>query len=248
MNHKFELLGNRLPQGKVLFCSADSKYFLRFAPAFVQSCIDLNQKLHIHIINRTEEAFKLQNMINDNHSKLISFTSETVDLSKFDARTYYACNRFIVASHILRLCEAAIILDIDNILMNEVQWNTCDIGLFLRDPLPGTVGWEHESTHVAAGIVSYSTPLGLDFLNRVSDKIKSYKELRWFADQNALWKVYEENKHKLSTFVYDGSIMDWEFKPDTMLWTGKGPRKYDDPTYVSKDNELTERLIESLHS
>ena len=113
MNHKFELLGNRLPQGKVLFCSADSKYFLRFAPAFVQSCIDLNQKLHIHIINRTEEAFKLQNMINDNHSKLISFTSETVDLSKFDARTYYSCNRFIVASHVLRLCEAAIILDID---------------------------------------------------------------------------------------------------------------------------------------
>ena len=148
----------------------------------------------------------------------------------------------------LRLCEAAIILDIDNILMNEVQWNNCDIGLFLRDPLPGTVGWEHESTHVAAGIVSYSTPLGLDFLNRVSDKIKSYKELRWFADQNALWKVYEENKHKLSTFVYDGSIMDWEFKPDTMLWTGKGPRKYDDPTYVSKDNELTEKLLESLHS
>ena len=42
--------------------------------------------------------------------------------------------------------------------------------------------------------------------------------------------------------------MEWEFKPDTMLWTGKGPRKYDDPTYVSKDNELTERLIESLHS
>ena len=63
MKHKFELLGNRLPQGKVLFCSADSKYFLRFAPAFVQSCIDLNQKLHIHIINRTDEAFKLQNMI-----------------------------------------------------------------------------------------------------------------------------------------------------------------------------------------
>ena len=172
MKHKFELLGNRLPQGKVLFCSADSKYFLRFAPAFVQSCIDLNQKLHIHIINRTEEAFNLQNMINDNHSKLISFTSETVDLSKFDARTYYACNRFIVAGHVLRLCEAAMILDIDNILMNEVKWNTCDIGLFLRDPLPGTVGWEQESTHVAAGIVSFTTPLGLDYLNKVSDKIK----------------------------------------------------------------------------
>jgi hypothetical protein len=246
-SHRFELLGNLLPQGKVLFCAADSKYFLRFAPALVQSCIDFDQKLHIHIINRNEEAMRLQTMIQDNH-EIITFTSESVDLAGTDERTYYACNRFLVASHILRLCDAAMILDIDNILMNEVQWNTCDIGLFLRDPLPGTTGWEHESTHVAAGIVSFTTPLGLNYLNRVSDRIKSYDKLRWFADQNALWKVYEENKHKMSTFVYDGSIMDWEFKPGTMLWTGKGPRKYDDPTYVSKDNELTERLIESLHS
>jgi hypothetical protein len=82
----------------------------------------------------------------------------------------------------------------------------------------------------------------------VSDKIKSYDTLRWFTDQNALWKVYQENKNKLSTFVYDSGIMDWEFKEGSMLWTGKGPRKYDDPTYVSKDNELTEKLIENLHS
>ena len=247
-SHKYELLGNTLPQGKVLFCSADSKYFLRFAPALVQSCIDFNQKLHIHIINRNQEAFKLQNMIWDNHNDLITFTSEKVDLTGTDERTYYACNRFIVAGHILKLCEAGMILDIDNFLMNEVKWHQEDIGLFLRDPLPGTVGWEQESTHVAAGIVSFTSKLGKDYINMVSDKIKSYDTLRWFTDQNALWKVYQENKNKLSTFVYDSGIMDWEFKEGSMLWTGKGPRKYDDPTYVSKDNELTEKLIESLHS
>ena len=140
------------------------------------------------------------------------------------------------------------ILDIDNFLMNKVQWHTEDIGLFLRDPLPGTVGWEQESTHVAAGIVSFTSPKGKEYLKDVSNQIKSYSNLQWFADQNALWKVYEKNKDYLSTFVYNNSIMDWEFKPDTMLWTGKGPRKYDDPTYVSKDRELKERLNESLHT
>ena len=234
------------PTGDVLFASCDSNYFLNHGPAFMMSAIKFKQNLHLHIVNPDKHVNNIVERVSKFNN--LTFSTEQTDLKGIDPRTYYACNRFIVASHVLRLCEAAIILDIDNILMNEVQWNTCDIGLFLRDPLPGTVGWEQESTHVAAGIVSYSTPLGLDFLNRVSDKIKSYKELRWFADQNALWKVYEENKHKLSTFVYDSSIMDWEFKPDTMLWTGKGPRKYDDPTYVSKDNELTERLIESLHS
>ena len=248
MKHKFNLLGNRLPQGKVLFVSADSKYFLRFAPALIQSCIDFNQKLHIHIINQNEEARSLKDSISSVHDKHVSFTDETVDLTGYDERTYYACNRFIVAGKILKLAEAAMILDIDNILMNEVQWNTCDIGLFLRDPLPGTVGWEHESTHVAAGIVSFTSDKGREFISNVSNKIMSYDKLRWFADQNALWKTYQENKNNLSTFVYDNSIMDWEFKPDTMLWTGKGPRKYDDPTYVSKDNELTEKFVESLHT
>ena len=236
------------PTGDVLFASCDSNYFLNHGPAFMMSAIKFKQNLHLHIVNPDKHVNNIVERVSKFNN--LTFSTEQTDLKGIDPRTYYACNRFIVAPYILRQAHRVMILDVDNYLMNEMRWPDpeYDAGLFLRDPLPGTTGWEQESTHVAAGIVSYSTPLGLDFLNRVSDKIKSYKELRWFADQNALWKVYEENKHKLSTFVYDSSIMDWEFKPDTMLWTGKGPRKYDDPTYVSKDNELTERLIESLHS
>ena len=246
-NHRFELIGNSLPSGRVLFASADSKYFLRFGPALIQSCIDFNQPLHLHLINQTEDAAHLKTLVTDNYPT-ISFTSESVDLSGTDERTYYACNRFIVGYQVLNQCDAAMILDIDNFLMNKVQWHTEDIGLFLRDPLPGTVGWEQESTHVAAGIVSFTSAKGKEYLKDVSNQIKSYSNLQWFADQNALWKVYEKNKDYLSTFVYNNSIMDWEFKPDTMLWTGKGPRKYDDPTYVSKDKELKERLNESLYT
>jgi len=32
--------------------------------------------------------------------------------------------------------------------------------------------------------------------------------------------------------------MDWEFVEGTTIWTGKGPRKYDNPTYVGKKNEF----------
>ena len=32
--------------------------------------------------------------------------------------------------------------------------------------------------------------------------------------------------------------MDWEFKDGTTIWTGKGPRKYDNPVYVMKKKEF----------
>ena len=42
--------------------------------------------------------------------------------------------------------------------------------------------------------------------------------------------------------------MDWEFKHGTMLWTGKGPRKYDNKTYVTQKDNYTKELYESLHT
>ena len=31
---------------------------------------------------------------------------------------------------------------------------------------------------------------------------------------------------------FDGNFMDWEFLEGTIIWTGKGPRKYENKTYL----------------
>jgi hypothetical protein len=36
--------------------------------------------------------------------------------------------------------------------------------------------------------------------------------------------------------------MDWEFVEGTTIWTGKGPRKYDNPTYLAKKS-FFERMM-----
>ena len=133
-------------------------------------------------------------------------------------------------------------------LKNKINWHTQDIGLFLRDPLPGTIGWEKESTNVAAGILSFNGNMGYLFLEELRKKVLSYEKLIWFVDQNAIWKTYQDMRDRLSIFVYDNKIMDWEFKNDTVLWTGKGPRKHDNPTYVERKKHFTEIFYENLHS
>ena len=32
--------------------------------------------------------------------------------------------------------------------------------------------------------------------------------------------------------------MDWEFLEGTVIWTGKGPRKYENSTYVEMKNKF----------
>ena len=237
------------PIGDVLLASCDSKYFIEHAPAFMRSAIKFKQNLHIHIVNPTDEVKQYKNKCSNFEN--LTFSSEQTDLSNVDARTYYACNRFIVAPYLLQYANKAMILDVDNYLMNSFRWpdGGYDAGLFLRDPLPGTVGWEQESTHVAAGIVylNMKKPETLSFAVDVSDRIRQAENFVWFLDQNVLWKAYNDWKDKISFYKFERHIMDWEFKNGTMLWTGKGDRKHSDETYVGQKNKYTKEFNESCN-
>jgi hypothetical protein len=215
----------------------------------MRSAIKFKQNLHIHIVNPTDEVKEYKKKCSNFEN--LTFSSEQTDISKLDARTYYACNRFIVAPYILQYANKAMILDVDNYLMNSFRWpdGGYDAGLFLRDPLPGTVGWEQESTHVAAGIVylNMKKPETLSFAVDVSDRIRQAENFIWFLDQNVLWKAYNDWKDKISFYKFERHIMDWEFKNGTMLWTGKGDRKHSDETYVGQKNKYTKEFNESCN-
>ena len=236
------------PTGDVLFASCDSRYFLEHGPAFMMSAIKFNENLHLHIVNPSDQAKELKSSCS--RFKNLTFSYENTDLNGLDPRTYYACNRFIVAPYVLHHAHRVMILDVDNYLMNEMIWPEpeYDAGLFIRDPLPGTSGWEQESTHVAAGIVYLDMRKAISFAIDVSNKLKKSKNFVWFVDQNVLWKCYNHWKEELNILQFERHIMDWEFKHGTMLWTGKGPRKYDNKTYVKQKDNYTKELYESLHT
>ena len=233
-----------IPQEFCCLASADSIYLREHGPALLSSAIEAGNNLHLHVINASEEDWLFLHELSLHALGKIKFTytSEDTDLSnlmKEQRRVYYSCNRFIAAGQLLLNNSGPLmIIDIDCLIMNKIEQPIEDIGLFLREPFPNANQWETLGSHVAAGAVYYSkSKIASRFAVEVGHTLLR-NELIWFLDQVTLWEVYKQRKDEMDVRIFDGDFMDWTFKEGTTIWTGKGPRKYDNPTYVSKKKDF----------
>ena len=236
-----------VPTGPVIFAACDATYFKKFAPAFVSS-IDKNttQDIHLHVINPDDEVFALSCILNARAKKKVTYTYQDSDLSGYTVdqkRALYASLRFLVAPFLLQHAGKMLILDIDCLVKQQVVFPDKPLGYFPREPLAGTQGWENEGTKVAAGSV-YFDAQAMNVCNAVSETLGGL-DLRWFNDQIALNHVFsqvpEEHVH-----AFDGNFMDWEFKEGTVLWTGKGPRKYENEAYVAEQKVYHDAIMSTI--
>lgn len=234
-----------LPVDSTVFAACDSGYFLKFAPAFVESIRQNTsmKNIHIHVINPTDEVLSLACYMNSRCHNKVTYTFNDADLSEYNSeqtRAIYASLRFLVAPAILPFAKELLILDIDCMLMEDFEYPEKAVGYFPREPLPGTVGWEAEGTKCAAGCVYYHK----DAMNVAEAVAQTLEKLpvQWFNDQIALNHVVnqipEDMVHK-----FNDQFMDWEFYKGTTIWTGKGPRKYNNSTYIEKQNYYNDAIM-----
>jgi hypothetical protein len=161
--------------------------------------------------------------------KLPDAAKITFTESKETDRTFYACNRFLVVDKVLESADEVLITDVDCFLRKTIDWSdfqSCEYSLYLRESLPGTVGWEKEGTKVGAGAV-YFTHAAEEFIKSLKAQILRYG-LIWFVDQVALWQVHKhfnDNNLGLRFKEMPFKYIDWEFGSDGVIWTGKGARK-----------------------
>jgi len=231
-----------LPTTPVVMAACDSAYFIEHGPSFVYSANNVNKDVHVHIVNPTDEVLSLGSVLNATTEVRVTYTYNNIDhddWSQESIRTYYACLRFLVAPNILSYCKSMLILDIDGMLMQSFDYPKKRVAFFPREPLPGTVGWEAEGTRVAAGAVYYHKD-AYDVAILVAEEITKLPK-KWFADQIALSTVMSSVKDD-HIHHFDSQFMDWEFKKGTTIWTGKGPRKYNNPTYVAEKNRWMDCL------
>ena len=231
-------------QGRTALVSCDSQYFKDHFPAYLYSANQVGINVHVHVINPTPEARGFLGKIRD--AKLNINLTASYEEDGPRERVYYACNRFIVASILLNqtFVEELFITDVDALWMKTPESPQENIGLFTREPLPGTVGWEAEGTRIAAGIVFVrNTQDARTYLNFVSEYIMYEKTPAWFLDQVALntSKRYIKEYH-----TFDSSFMDWEFREGTVMWTGKGERKHTNPIYIAKKKEYHDQFVKDL--
>lgn len=229
-----ELYGE-MPTTPVVFAACDTKYFDDHASAFVYSADAAGKDVHIHVINPSEDTFSLACILNATTKVRTTFSFEDTELpeNREMRRTYYACLRFYVLPTIVKYAKQVLVLDIDCMVMRPFLFPTKAAGYFPRDPLPGATGWEQCGTRVAAGAVYVSS---LELAMAIARELNGMT-LRWFVDQVALSNVFDkldpEQIHK-----FDEKFMDWEFVDGTAIWTGKGPRKYENKRYLEKKREF----------
>ena len=224
------------PSGDVLFASCDSVYFHEHAIPLIASANAARNDIHIHVVNPVEHVFsEIHKIAHQTPNIVVTFSYENTDLTLVDSRTYYASNRFMVAEQILEYADRLMIIDTDCLIMDHIEFpDGKDLGLFTRDSLPGTQGWEQLGTKVAAGIVLLTQDT-VQYIKGVQKRVQSYG-LRWFVDQVALYEQYiEDGWDKSDKFIdFNDMDMDWNFVEGSKIWTGKGERKYKNETYVNK--------------
>lgn len=239
-----------------LFASCDPIYLREHAPALMASAAEANNNLHIHIINGEGEEVRFMDSLRQKWEKLtnakLSYTwgkQFALGINAGENRTIFACDRFVTVTDIITKdnlidknnTNSYLIIDVDCLIMKHIEEPKADIGLFFREPLPGTVGWEQDGTRIAAGAVYYG-PSSYYFALQVDERIRKGPYV-WFLDQIALNEAYDVNKDGYTFEKFTPEFMDWEFIDGTTIWTGKGPRKYNNPKYVAMKQHYHGKMI-----
>jgi hypothetical protein len=228
-------LYGELPLSPVVMAACDSKYFIEHAPSFIYSATEHDFDVHVHVVNPTDEVLSLAALLSSTVDKRVTYSFHDMDFKEFAAeqeRAYYACTRFAVAPHVLQTAKKILILDIDCMIMDNFEFPELPVGYFPRtDEVHAANDWERQGMKVAAGAVY----LHVDAMN-VAQAIAATIEglpVRWFNDQIALSHIIDQLPEEVC-HKFDNEFMDWEFEEGTSIWTGKGPRKYENETYVAK--------------
>tara|TARA_B100000902_G_scaffold16953_1_gene20326 strand:+ start:1306 stop:2043 length:738 start_codon:yes stop_codon:yes gene_type:complete len=224
------LIYGELPTKRVVYAACDKEYFKEHAPSLVYSLNDIGKDIHIHICDPDASVHNIEAVLKKDIDVQLTCSYNDIGATPIDARAYYSCLRFMMTPNILPSANEMLIVDVDCVFMNDFEWPTTDTGYFPRQPLEGTVGWEADGTRVAAGCV-YLTAKAMNVANAINERIKE-GPMRWFIDQIALSEVFARVDEKDIT-KFDGNFMDWEFVDDTVIWTGKGPRKYENQKYLA---------------
>ena len=210
------------------FTACDEKYFYAHGPAYMQSCIETGTKFEIVVVDASSsKADDMRSYVESERFGRVRVIERAENAPPMD-RVGYACARFKYAAQRMRDSEetkSLLITDIDCLFIQPVQQPSRPIGLFTRESLPGTVGWER-------------------FINEVARQIETLPQ-QWFVDQVALSRAatslrVEELGHLHKFTQLD---MDWEFRSDSFIWTGKGDRKYNNLTYTRMKHDLERRFV-----
>ncbi len=223
------------PEDLVILFVANSSYFWEHALVLLGSIgrQSAGAKCHVHIVNPDTGIAPAIDQVRKALPGL-SYSHESVDLtgrSEAHVRTYYASVRFVRLAEIFARAPAFYLcIDSDCIIRGNVvakasSLDIRDVGIRMRYS-------DRPHMTVAAGaLMLRPTPAAAKFIDRVAELISlvlESGEAAWFLDQVVLSHALREARTRdVDVTQLDMDWIDWFFRDDSLIWTGKGPRKSD---------------------
>jgi hypothetical protein len=228
----------------VVFFAADSVYFWKYGLVLLES-IGRNcpaGKCHLHLINPDASIYEAIEIVRGTLPQLdLSYSYERIDLdgsSPTHIRTYYASIRFVRLAEVFAKVPATYLcVDADCIVRKDIVADGFAAGI--EDVSIRMRYDERPNMSVAAGaLVLRPTAAAAAFIDRVGALIGSTlgtREAVWFLDQIVLSHVVRElGGEHVGVRQLDAGYIDWFFRDDSPIWTGKGKRKSEDTRYTSE--------------
>lgn len=239
-----QLLGTVEPHDFVIYTACDTEYFDAFAKIFCNSArINANCAVHLHIFNPRPDQLEWCTQHN------IGTTWETVDHSQFGpaaskllatageglrrtqvaiaksndlniaqrmAKTYYACARFIRLKEVHQRCSTVFACDVDAVVRKPIPSLSRDCDLYIHQIFGA------KARFLAGGL--YLNPGAAGFLQAYGDVLQSkitQDILYWSVDQDVLDPLMP----KFNYGQLPETLIDWNMRPESVIWTAKGARK-----------------------
>jgi hypothetical protein len=252
-------LGGALPKagpGGIILAACNDLYYDKFAKTLLYSLERLQQKQRVHLhlyepcaatlshIECLKQAFACAE---------ISYTIDPCLLAKDQPYqiNYYALARFPLVSILLEETGSPVLcVDVDAIAIQPVwqayeSWRTKgDVGLIFRDNV--TRPWRR----ILASAVGFNpTSGGKAYCSTVARALLSLlrRKSRYHLDQIVLHYAAQASRSagQATFFEMPLHFSDFEFHPDSIIWTAKGRRKAADAFQDRK--QVIDAAFEYLH-
>jgi len=230
----------QMDQLTLVFVS-DTKYiqYLRTLITSVQrNCLPGYLNFHIHLINIDETSHIV--------SELKSLTTYPMEFSFSypkaklvdDFKSFCANIRIkVLYDLLLKGYKYLFYLDADSIVRKDLT-PLFDFIKTTEITFVETTAKKISKKYKSGALGITLSPGSLLFYKKFNDLLEKVNYLGWFEDQRNLCKMHQQFilvPNPICIFKnLDLTFLDWEFMPNSVIWTGKGPRKTDNQTYIAE--------------
>ena len=163
-------------------------------------------------LSRTGFANERQNQM---YKKGQKFTGE--EFVKLVRATYFACMRFVRLAQLMRPGQRCLEIDVDGLVRAPFDTYLGEEDFYLYEK-------PKDGTHLAGAILFNGKAGSHEFLQAYGQAIRQAIEaddIYWFLDQILLDQLVPNYRKGILPMSY----IDWGMRPESSIWSAKGPRK-----------------------